>query len=53
MGARLRALWRRVWSDCWLWHEPRVPERDPHGRLVLVCPRCRNGTVVNLSGARP
>ena len=50
----IAALWRRVWSECWLGHErPRVIEFDKDGRLLLVCPRCRHAIVVNLAGETP
>jgi len=39
--------WARLWSPCWLGHQSRVVERDPHtGRLLLVCPRCRHAVVI-------
>jgi hypothetical protein len=47
----LSALWRRLWSPCWLGHAPRVIDRDARGRLVLVCPQCRHARVVTLDAA--
>ena len=44
----MRALLRRLWSECWLGHQPRVIELDAAGRLVLVCPRCRHERVVHI-----
>ena len=38
----LRRWLRRLVSECLLGHAPRVWERDRHGRLLLVCPRCRD-----------
>jgi hypothetical protein len=38
----------RLWSECWLGHQPRVHERDKYGRLVLVCPRCRHERVIHI-----
>jgi len=45
--------WRRLWSECWLGHQPRILERDERGRLVLVCPRCRHASVVRVDELRP
>ena len=29
-----------IFSACWLGHEDLIRERDRHGKLHLVCPRC-------------
>lgn len=42
----MRNLFRWVLSECLFGHAPRVWERDRHGRLLLVCPRCRDARLV-------